>query len=445
MSMTYQTPLGVRGTKTNDPAEIKPTLGRAAELKDSPAATEDPTGNYSIVAHCHLLWDWVWQRPQQFLSRLSQRHPVLYVETHAPSPTLEEPTATLREIPETQVTVLKIQFPLSCWHNGHFVDRERRRLVQETLTGPLQGRFRYPVQWFYDPMAVTSFAGHLDERANVYDCMDELSKFKHAPPDLVERERLLLSVADVVFTGGRKLWEAKQQQNPNCHFYGCGVDVKHFERAKKSTLPLPEDIRNLDGPVLGYFGVVDERLDYELIDELARAHPEWNIVMVGPTTKVDAAALPQRANLHWLGGRPYAELPAYAQAFDVCLMPFALNEATEYINPTKALEYMATARPIVSTAVADVVSNFSDVVYVAGSRHEFIGRCEQAIQQPDAKRVQRGEEMARDNTWESVVSHLERHVGEALERKRGRTFVHATQLNLSPRGGTVELPLPIVG
>lgn len=401
--------------------------------------------SYPIVAHCHLLWDWVWQRPQQFLSRLADRHPVLYVETHPPSPDLDEPTATVREIEAAKVTVLKIQFPLGSWGNGGFVDRERRRLVQETLTGPLAGRFESPVQWFYDPMAVTAFLGRLDERAVVYDCMDELSKFKHAPPEIIERERQLLSMADVVFTGGRKLWEAKRKLNPNCHFYGCGVDVNHFARSKFQELAVPTDIRQLSAPILGYFGVIDERLDYDLIRKIAEARPGWNIVLVGPTTKVSAEDLPQRSNIHWLGGRPYSELPAYAKAFDVCLMPFALNEATEFINPTKALEYMATGKPVVSTPVPDVVSNFAEVAHIASSPEEFLHACEESLQHPNANRIERGEIMARENTWESVVARLEEHVAEALALKKGRTFSHATHLNLSPKGGNITLPLPAIG
>jgi glycosyltransferase involved in cell wall biosynthesis len=264
-------------------------------------------------------------------------------------------------------------------------------------------------------MAVASFAGRMDEVAVVYDCMDELSQFKGAPPELIARERDLLGVADVVFAGGRKMWESKSRYNSNCHFYGCGVDVDHFSKARLAETEIPSDIADIEGPVLGYFGVVDERLDYELIAKLADADPNWTVAVVGPMTKVDPAELPQRDNIRWLGGRDYAQLPAYTKGFDVCTMPFALNEATEYINPTKALEYMATATPIVSSAVPDVVSNFSSVVKVAQTHEEFIAFCKTAIENPDRVAVERGVKMALNNTWDAIVSKLEGHIQDVLD------------------------------
>jgi glycosyltransferase involved in cell wall biosynthesis len=291
-------------------------------------------------------------------------------------------------------------------------------MVQEFVDGPAAGQFHNAVQWFYDPMAVTSFAGQMGEIATVYDCMDELSKFRCAPPDLGHREATLLMRADVVFTGGSKLFDAKSRFHDNCHFYGCGVDWEHFGQALAEKTTVPPDLDRIAKPVLGYFGVVDERMDYELIDRLAAANPNWSVAMIGPVLKVEQSALPQRPNLHWLGQRAYADLPAFCKGFDVCLMPFALNEATEFINPTKALEYMATGRPIVSTAVADVVRNFGSVAKIGQSQEEFIKLCEQALAQPETDTIERGLQMARDNSWESIVARLEQHVTEALQKKR---------------------------
>jgi glycosyltransferase involved in cell wall biosynthesis len=273
------------------------------------------------------------------------------------------------------------------------------------------------VQWFYDPMAVSAFAGHMDEIATVYDCMDQLSQFKFAPPELIEREKTLLEVADVVFAGGRKMWEDKVQYNSNCHFYGCGVDVAHFATARQESTPVPHDIDFLARPILGYFGVVDERLDYDLIARLADENPGWSIAMVGPVCKVDPNHLPRRQNLYWLGGRDYSQLPAYTKAFDVCLMPFALNEATEFINPTKALEYMATGTQIVSSAVPDVVSNFATVVKIAANHDEFLEMCRAAIAQPDQVAIERGLKMADANTWDAIVAKLEAHIDKAINKK----------------------------
>jgi glycosyltransferase involved in cell wall biosynthesis len=359
----------------------------------------------------------VWQRPQQFLSRLSARHKILFVETIGPDPQLSSAVArfwTPQNFPN--ITILRLQFPLWRWSDGAFVDRERRRLVKEFLAGPGAGQFENPLQWFYDPMTVPSFLGEMDEIGVVYDCMDELSKFSEAPPQIKVRERKLLAAADVVFAGGRKLWENKKLLNDNCHFYGCGVDVTHFGKAREAETKIPDDIASLRTPILGYFGVIDERMDYELLVKLADANPDWSVAMVGPHVKVNQ--LPQRPNLHWLGQKNYTELPAYCKAFDVCLMPFALNEATEFINPTKALEYMATGTPIVSSAVADVVTNFGAVVNIARTHEEFISLCREAIEKLDSERVARGLKQAAENSWDSIVAQLENHVANALAKKQ---------------------------
>ena len=378
-----------------------------------------PPSSYPIIVHCHLHWDFVWQRPQQFHSRLSARHRVLFVEGPRVYSGTMPPHFTLRPSAEhPNVTVMQTHFNQSDWEKGgEFIDAMRRELLDEALRGPLKGKFERAVQWFYDPMAVESHLGKHGAIATVYDCMDELSQFKFAPPELIARERRLLYNADVVFAGGRKMAQSKSRFNANTHFYGCGVDVAHFGKARAANTQIPADIAHLEGPILGYFGVVDERLDYDLIAQLADTRPDWNVVMVGPTAKVNPEDLPQRANLHWLGGRPYAELPAYTKAFDVCLMPFALNEATEYINPTKALEYMATATPIVSTAVPDVCSNFASVVTIAASPTEFVQMCREQVAQPDQVAVERGLKMAQENTWEAIVAKLEKHLDDAIAQR----------------------------
>jgi glycosyltransferase involved in cell wall biosynthesis len=380
--------------------------------------TQLKSENYPIIVHSHLRWDWVWQRPQQFLSRLSKRHRVLFIEGPTPSEETRISKATLREVSDyPNVVVLQMQVPAARWSNGAWVDKERRRLVQSLLAGPLGQRFASPVQWFYDPMAVTAFAGHLHERVIVYDCMDELSLFRAAPPEIVRRERELLAVADVVFAGGPKIWRAKRELNANCFSFGCGVDAKHFARARDPLLPLPSDIAQLPQPLYGYIGVIDERLDYDLIAALADG-TEGSVVMVGPWTKVDPASFPRRENLHWLGGRDYAGLPAYAKGFDVCLMPFALNETTKFINPTKALEYMATGKPIVSTPIEDVVSQFRAVVSIAETHPDFIAQAARSARRPDQERIEQGFRFVRRNSWESIVRQLEKHIDEALASKR---------------------------
>jgi glycosyltransferase involved in cell wall biosynthesis len=374
--------------------------------------------NFPIIVHCHLRWEGVWQRPQQFLSRLSQRNPVLFVEGPLLRDSDEAPNRTLHPVAEyPNVTVMRTHFPSNRFHDGAWVDRERCRLLLEVLRSEMTGRFEQPVLWIYDPMAAPAHIGKLNERAIVYDCMDELSQFKFAPPEIVSRERQLLAEADLVFAGGRRMCESKSRFNDNCHFYGCGVDVAHFSQARSARTEIPADALFKGKFVMGYFGVVDERLDYELIDKLAKADPNWQILMIGPPCKVDPAHFPQHPNLHWLGRREYAQLPAYAKAFDACLMPFAMNEATEFINPTKALEYMATGRPIVSTPVPDVVSNFDSVVKIAQTHEEFIEMCRQELLRPDEAATARGIRMAEENQWEAIVTKLEGHIQDVLYAK----------------------------
>jgi glycosyltransferase involved in cell wall biosynthesis len=367
-----------------------------------------------IIAVCHLGWDWVWQRPQQFLSRFAKRHRVLFVETYR-SPV--DATRIDLRTPEAHpnVTIAQMHLPSARWDDGKFIDAERRRALVACLGDSLRGQFENPLLWFYDPMAVISFAGHLNERAIVYDCMDELSQFKGAPPTLIDREKKLLAVADVVFCGGQKMRKKRLPLNSNTHFFGTGVDCEHFGAALSAELPVAPEIAALGGaPVLGYFGVIDERIDYDLLARLADARSDWHIVMVGPTAKVDPADFPQRPNLHFIGGRPYAQLPALTKGFSVAMMPFALNAATEYINPTKALEYMAAGRPVVSTALDEVKMNFGGVARIAKSHDEFIALCAQEVAAPSRSRVAKGRRLAAENTWEAIIAQMERHIADAL-------------------------------
>lgn len=378
-----------------------------------------PTNDFPIIVHSHLGWDWVWQRPQQFHSRLSRRHKILFVEGPVPRSGLAAAQVSLREVADyPNIVVLQTEMPEEKWNDGAWVDKERRRAVESVLSGPLGVDFQDPVQWFYDPMAVTAFAGHLNESAIVYDCMDQLSQFRGAPAELVRRERELLAIANVVFAGGPKIWKEKLSHNANSYCFGCGVDVEHFGKAAHPATVVPEDIAHLPRPIYGYIGVVDERIDYDLVATLAEKNARGSVVMIGPWTKVDPATFPRPDNLHWLGQREYGQLPAYAKGFDVCLMPFALNEATEFINPTKALEYMATGRPIVSTAIEDVILQFDDVVKIARTHGEFVARCARAAAGPNPLALRRGLKRAKANSWESIVAQLEAHVADALNNRR---------------------------
>lgn len=400
------------GRKSGASNALRSFLGAA---RDTTSDDNSPDADsFPIIVLSHLGWDWVWQRPQQYLSRFARRHPVLFVETYCSD--VDTTRVDLRVAEgHPNVTVMQTHLPKAKWENGSWVDSERRRALQATLKGELAGQFEHPLLWFYDPMAVVSFAGHLSERAIVYDCMDELSQFKGAPPALIEREKKLLNVADVVFCGGQKMRKKRLPLNENCHFFGTGVDIQHFGTALSADLPVAPEIAALgSGPVLGYFGVIDERIDYDLLAKLADAREDWNIVMVGPTAKVDPNEFPKRKNLHFIGGRPYAQLPALTKGFSVALMPFAINAATEYINPTKALEYMAAGRPVVSTALDEVKMNFGTVAHIAKSHDDFIRLCAKEADAPSRTRVARGLKLAADNTWEANIARMEQHIAEVL-------------------------------
>lgn len=370
----------------------------------------------SYIVHSHLRWDFVWQRPQQLLSRLAKHGPVLFVEEPIHDDQLATPRLELSR-PHEGVYRAVPRLPVALRdHYDESIAVVRDLLIRQLADdGALGGLFHKPVHWFYTPMPAPAMIGAFDERAVVYDCMDELSKFRFAPTELIDRERYLLAEADVVFTGGHRLMQSKSRYHENVHFFGCGVDVAHFGRARSDELELPADMASITGPVVGYYGVIDERLDYDLIRTLAAELPGMQVVMVGPVVKVDPRELPQAPNLHWLGQRDYAQLPAYLKRFDVCLMPFALNEATEYINPTKTLEYMAGAKPIVSTPVADVVHHFTPVVAVAHSPEAFVAAVRRAAHAPDDVMIERGLELAAHSSWSSIVAQMERIIQQATQ------------------------------
>jgi glycosyltransferase involved in cell wall biosynthesis len=376
-----------------------------------------------IIVHSHLRWDFVWQRPQQLLSRLALRNEVRFVEESIYCDDVAVPRLEL-SLPQPRVHRAVPLLPASLRGAYDASIAEIRELVRRHIAadGPSAGRFARPIQWFYTPMPAPAMIGAFDERAVVYDCMDELSKFRFAPRELVDRERYLMAQSDVVFTGGYRLWQSKSKYHANVHFFGCGVDVAHFASARSANLQLPREIAALEKPVIGYYGVIDERIDYDLLRHLAESLPEAALVMVGPVVKVDPSELPQAPNIYWLGQRQYAELPAHVKGFDVCLMPFALNEATEYINPTKTLEYMATRKPIVSTAVPDVVRNFTPVVRVAKSPAQFIELAKKVSRNPDLVLLAEGVKKANNASWENIVSQMGKLIVSAIQDAKPETL-----------------------
>lgn len=307
--------------------------------------------------------------------------------------------------------------------------------------GELSGRFSTPVQWFYSPMSATTMLGAFDESLVVYDCMDELAQFRFAPSELVQRERYLLARADVVFAGGVGLADAKSRYNRNVHFFGCGVDVEHFSRAHSPFTLAHPALALATKPVLGYIGVIDERLDYELIARLADTFPHATIAMIGPVVKVAFEELPKRANILWLGQQPFEDLPRFLKQFDVCLMPFAINSATQFINPTKTLEYLATGKPVVSTALFDVVRNYSSLVRIASTIGEFVIAVQQELEHPDKTRSDAGIEKASRSSWNAIVDDMSNLMSEALASRREASLA-TTGVPISGSGGLAVLRSP---
>jgi UDP-galactopyranose mutase len=366
----------------------------------------------SLVVFSHLRWDFVYQRPQHLLTRFAAGRPVVFVEepVYDPGPEFMEITS-----PCANVTVLRphTQVQAPGFHDDQIP------VIRALLTAalPLVSQGDYDV-WFYTPLAVPLLQG-LAPRCVVYDCMDELSAFSHAPQMLREREATLMAAADVVFTGGPSLYEAKAGQHPSVHCFPSAVDTAHFARGRDAANAHPQ-LAGLPQPRLGFFGVIDERFDAQLLATLAAARPDWQICMVGPVVKIDAATLPRSANIHYYGQQPYAELPRFLAGWDVCLMPFALNQATRFISPTKTLEYMAAARPIVSTEVIDVASLYGDVVAIAGSPAEFIVACDRALAETPAEAERRRERMhdrVASLSWDATFSRMAQLIDEVAARE----------------------------
>lgn len=325
----------------------------------------------TIIVFCHLRWDFVYQRPQHLLTNLAHHYQVIYVE----EPVYDAGDSYLKiSHPAPNLTVCQPHTPC---HAPGFHD-DQIPLLQPLLAG-LVSDGEDPIVWFYTPMALPLLAA-LHASLVVYDCMDELSAFKNPPKQLIQRETALLRVADLVFTGGPSLYEAKRERHPSTHCFASSVDTVHFEQAldRSNAHPLQSAIGR---PRLGFYGVIDERFDTELVAAMADAHPQWQIVLVGPVVKIAPESLPQRANIHYLGQQPYQALPQFLAGWDVCLLPFALNEATRFISPTKVLEYMAAELPIVSTAIRDVEVPYGHVVAIGHSHEEFIRACEAALRQ----------------------------------------------------------------
>jgi glycosyltransferase involved in cell wall biosynthesis len=372
----------------------------------------------TVLCLSHLRWRFVYQRPQHLMSRCaSDRRVVFYEEAVLGD---GEPELVLHE---TESGVLVAQPHLPARTSPVAAETLQRKMI-DRLIGELPAPD--PVLWYYTPMPI-AFTHHVRARAVVYDCMDELSLFHGAPPALVGRERALLERADVVFTGGHSLYEHKRAHHHDIHPFPSSVDVPHFAAAREQ-LADPPDQAGVPHPRVGFFGVIDERLDLALIEALADARPDLHFVMIGPVVKIDPAALPYRPNLSWLGARTYEELPAYLAGWDVAILPFARNEATRYISPTKTPEYLAAGRPVVSTSIRDVVKPYGEagLAWIADTASEFSEALDEALASDRIARLAHVDtflsELSWDRTWRDMWAHIERVLARRELRAGG---VHA--------------------
>jgi glycosyltransferase involved in cell wall biosynthesis len=342
----------------------------ALDLQTSVDALAEPRP--TLLCLSHLRWEFVYQRPQHVMSRLARNYDVVFFE----EPLFEEIQEPVLSVstPAGGIEVVVPRLPTGM--SEAQIIKAQRRLIDELLALRSADEL---LLWYFTPMSLR-FTDHLKGQVTVFDCMDELSAFRGAPAQLVDMERLLLSRADVVFTGGYSLWEVKQRQHDNAYPVPSSVDIAHFQVARQF-LPEPEDQAVIGRPRLGFFGVIDERFDIALIEQLAQSRPDWQIVLIGPVVKIDPVTLPQLPNIHYLGAKQYGELPAYLSGWDVALMPFAINESTRFISPTKTPEYLAGGCPVVSTPITDVISGYgqSGAVCIASTPQAFIAAIEASL------------------------------------------------------------------
>jgi glycosyltransferase involved in cell wall biosynthesis len=362
-----------------------------------------------LVCFSHLRWAFVYQRPQHLMARLAAGRRVFFVE----EPIVHEGPARLhvKTTPEG-VTIVVPQLPQR--------SPEEAARTQSELLARLVERERLVdfIAWYYTPMAL-AVTTRLRPRLVVYDCMDELSGFAGAPPEIVARERALFAEASVVFTGGRSLYESKQALHPNVHLFPSSVDGEHFRRARGVKAD-PLDQAGISRPRLGYAGVIDERLDRPLLAALAE-NRAWNLVMIGPVAKIDPATLPRGPNVHYLGMKPYQELPDYLGGWDVGLLPFARNEATRFISPTKTPEYLAAGLPVVSTPIRDVVRPYGvkGLVHIADTAESFATAVQAALSTDRSRHRAAADAFLAGLSWDETVARMEAILEAALRQERG--------------------------
>lgn len=366
----------------------------------------------AIIVFSHQRWDFLYRRPQHVMTRLAAHHQIVFIEE--PQFCAQRCALDISS-PLPGVLVCRPCTPVDLpgFHDGQLP--YLRHLLRQLLSDADDH-----IAWFYTPMALPLLQ-ELHPRLVVYDCMEDMAAFRNAPEQMRQRESGLLRAADLVLAGGHSLYRARRERHPNVHCVPDSVDVSHFGPALDRANSHPAH-REIPGPRLGYYGMIDERIDVELLARLADAHPRWQLVLVGPVCGIDPQILPRRANIHYLGQQPYHALPQFLAGWDVCLLPFALNEATRRCNPVKVLEYLAAELPVVSTPVPDVAQELGELVAVAADAPAFIAACEEALLAPPqahAARIEKTHALLASTSWEATVARI-RTLLDAAPRRRPR-------------------------
>lgn len=377
-----------------------------------------------LVCFSHLRWDFVYQRVQHLIGRAARHYRVTFWEE--PLYTDEPGHRLVTRISPEGVTVVQ---PFMRW--GADPVAAQREMLDELIDARA---IVDPVLWYYTPMAL-AFSGHLAGGPVVYDCMDELSAFAGADTDLPERERELMRRATLVFTGGVSLFEAKRAQHSAVYAFPSGVDLAHFMPARHG-LAEPADQVAIGSPRIGFFGVLDERLDRALLGAAAALRPDWHFVLIGPLSKLDLSELPSGANLHYLAPKDYEELPAYIAHWDVAMLPFALNEATRFISPTKTPEYLAAGCPVVSTPIADVARHWgdSDCVTIAADAASFMAAADALRALPAGWSSGMDARLA-EMSWDGIWSRM----AALIEAARGANEAQLATIERKPEPPTVPV------
>jgi glycosyltransferase involved in cell wall biosynthesis len=375
------------------------------------------TTSTDLVCFSHLRWNFVYQRPQHLLSRFAKQFRVFFVE---------EPMFDATDEPYLQVTSPVENLSVVVAHFPAGKSEEAQVSLQKELLSKMfvEKEIVNYFFWFYTPMSL-AITDQFNPRIIVYDCMDELSAFKFAPQTLKDREQELFGKADLVFTGGYSLYEAKKHKHPDVHAFPSSIDAEHFNKAREYNAD-PADQAIIAHPRIGFFGVLDERMDFELVEAVARRKPEWNFIMIGPVVKIDPNMLPKLSNIHYLGMKSYNELPTYISGWDVAMMPFAHNESTRYISPTKTPEYLAAGKPVVCTPIIDVLRQYGryGLVNIAGTVEEFIRVTALELENTDREEwLEHVDELLSQNSWDKTWQRMMYLITRKLNEKQRMTNV----------------------